>query len=89
MPSPESPLSDAPSFLQDLLHEIEKQRDTCDRIIDSKDRLIKEFKSEIKAKDDEYVKSLKKQGDDIDLLLERMAGQFKTLSKAFEEELEF
>ena len=27
------------------------------------------------GKDDEYVKSLKKQGDDIDLLLERMAGQ--------------
>ena len=69
---------------QELLSEIEKQRDTCDRIIDSKDRLIKEFKSEIKSKDDEYVKSLKKQGDDVDLLLERMASQFKTLSKAFE-----
>ena len=46
---------------QELLQEIEAQRDTCDRIIQSKDRLIKEFKTELKAKDDEYVKSLKKQ----------------------------
>ena len=46
---------------QELLAEIELQRDTCERIIQSKDRLIKEFKAELKAKDDEYVKSLKKQ----------------------------
>ena len=60
---------------QELLQEIEMQRDTCDRIIQSKDRLIKEFKTELKAKDDEYVKSLKKQAEDIDLLLERMGRQ--------------
>merc|ERR1719230_950516 len=52
---------------QELLAEIELQRDTCERIIQSKDRLIKEFKAELKAKDDEYVKSLKKQNDDIEL----------------------
>ena len=32
---------------QELLQEIEMQRDTCDRIIQSKDRLIKEFKTEL------------------------------------------
>ena len=73
---------------QELLHEIELQKDTCERIIQSKDRLIKEFKSELKAKDDEYVKSLKKQAEDIDLLLERMGKQFMALRKAFEDELE-
>ena len=64
------------------------QRDTCDRIIQSKDRLIKEFKTELKAKDDEYVKSLKKQNDDIELLLERMTRQFTSLRKTFDDELE-
>lgn len=42
---------------QELLQEIEMQRDTCDRIIQSKDRLIKEFKTELKAKDDERTSS--------------------------------
>lgn len=73
---------------QELLQEIEMQRDTCDRIIQSKDRLIKEFKTELKAKDDEYVKSLKKQAEDIDLLLERMGRQYGMLRKAFEDELD-
>jgi len=73
---------------QELLHEIELQKDTCERIIQSKDRLIKEFKTELKAKDDEYVKSLKKQHDDIELLLERMTRQFTQLRKTFDDELE-
>lgn len=51
---------------QELLAEIELQRDSCERIIQSKDRLIKEFKAELKAKDDEYVKSLKKQSGECD-----------------------
>ena len=37
---------------QDLMQDIEQQKDTCERIIQSKDRLIKEFKTELKAKDD-------------------------------------
>ena len=73
---------------QELLAEIELQRDACERIIQSKDRLIKEFKSELKMKDDEYVKSLKRQNDDIELLLERMARQFTSLRKTFDDELE-
>ena len=73
---------------QELLQEIELQRDTCGRIIQSKDRLIKEFKTELKAKDDEYVKSLKKQAEDIDLLLERMGRQYGLLRKEFEDQLE-
>lgn len=73
---------------QELLAEIELQRDTCDRIILSKDRLIKEFKSELKSKDDEYVKALKKQAEDVDLLILKMGNQFKKLRKHYEEELE-
>ena len=36
---------------QELFAEIELQRDSCERIIQAKDRLIKEFKAELKAKD--------------------------------------
>ncbi|KAJ1631920.1 sperm tail-domain-containing protein [Pavlovales sp. CCMP2436] len=75
---------------QELLSEIELQRDTCSRIIASKDFLVKEFKSELKGKaraapltkpawsrvcDDEYVKALKRQADDVETLLGRMGGQ--------------
>jgi len=73
---------------QELLAEIELQRDTCERIIRTKDQLIKEFKAELKAKDDEYVKSLKKQAEDIETLVERMGKQFIDLRGCFEEELE-
>jgi dynein regulatory complex protein 1 len=73
---------------QDLMQDIEQQKDTCERIIQSKDRLIKEFKAELKAKDDEYVKSLKKQAEDVDLLLDKMGQQYRSLRGAFEVELE-
>lgn len=47
--------------LQDLYAEIELQRQACERIIASKDKLIGEIKAELKKKDDEFVKTLKKQ----------------------------
>ena len=73
---------------QELFAEIELQRDSCERIIQAKDRLIKEFKAELKAKDDEYVKALKRQSDDVELLLERMTRQFTNLRRTFDDELE-
>lgn len=38
-------------------------------------------------KDDQYVKDLKKQSDDICLLLERMEEQVKSVTKSFRQEL--
>lgn len=49
----------SPPCAQELLAEIELQRETCARITQSKDHLIREFKLELKQKDDEYVKMLK------------------------------
>eukprot|EP00976_Prorocentrum_cordatum_P087531 1186944-Prorocentrum_minimum.AAC.1 len=72
---------------QDLFEEIEKQRTACDKITASKDRLISEVKNELKAKDDEYVKALKRQAEDIENLLTYMGQQFHDLQNAFEEEL--
>ena len=42
----------------------------------------------MKQKDEHYVKDLKKQAEDIDLMIERMDEQIKQLSKAYREELE-
>ena len=42
----------------------------------------------MKQKDDQYVKDLKKEAEDIDLMIERMDQQVKELTKAYRDELE-
>jgi dynein regulatory complex protein 1 len=73
---------------QDLLNEIDAQKASCGQIIESKDRLIKEFQAQLKGKDEEYVKSLKRQAEDVEAILERMSQQFKELQEEYEVELE-
>lgn len=41
----------------------------------------------MKGKDDQYVKDLKKQAEDVDLMIERMEEQIKNLTKALREEM--
>ena len=41
----------------------------------------------MKNLDDRYVKDLKKEAEDVDLMIERMEEQIKTLTKAYGEEL--
>mmetsp|Transcript_35004 Transcript_35004/g.99216 ORF Transcript_35004/g.99216 Transcript_35004/m.99216 type:complete len:688 (-) Transcript_35004:130-2193(-) len=72
---------------QDLHGEIEKQRRSCAKIVQSKNELISEIKSELKGKDDEYVRVLKKQAEDIDVILHFMTAQFHEMKEAFQEEL--
>eukprot|EP01012_Entosiphon_sulcatum_P018445 TRINITY_DN2318_c0_g1_i1.p1 TRINITY_DN2318_c0_g1~~TRINITY_DN2318_c0_g1_i1.p1 ORF type:complete len:660 (-),score=241.36 TRINITY_DN2318_c0_g1_i1:37-2016(-) len=73
---------------QDLLKEINAQKEACNKIIASKDRLINEFQQELKSKDEEYVKALKRHAEDIDKLIATMHQQTKALITAYEEELE-
>jgi dynein regulatory complex protein 1 len=73
---------------QDLLNEINAQKSACGQIIESKDRIIKEFQAQLKGKDEEYVKSLKRQAEDVEALLERMAHQFKEMQEDYDLELE-
>ena len=72
---------------QELFEEIQKQRASCNMIIESKEQLIQEMKAELKGKDDDYVKSLKRQADDIDLMISHMSQQFKDMQKSYHEEL--
>lgn len=50
---------------EDVLQHIQEQKSACDQVVASKDRLIAEYQKEIKAKEDEYVKALTKQAEDI------------------------
>jgi dynein regulatry complex protein 1 len=69
---------------QQLNSEIEAQRAACSDIIASKDNLIREFKKQLKLKDEEYVKSLKRYGQDIEELLRRMRKEIKELQQHYE-----
>lgn len=57
-------------------------------MIDEKNKLINDFKTELKQKDDLYVKTLKKYTDDIDLLIERMRDHMSKMRKFYLVELE-
>ncbi|XP_001380235.2 dynein regulatory complex protein 1 [Monodelphis domestica] len=72
---------------QDLWNLLTMQQQQCALLIEEKNKLIGDLQQELKAKDDQYVKDLKKQADDINLLLGRMEEQVKTLIKTFRQEL--
>jgi dynein regulatory complex protein 1 len=57
-------------------------------IIDGKQRLIDQFTNELKKKDDDYVKMVKDQSQDIKQLVGRMRSQFFTLRDENLKELE-
>ncbi|XP_004377746.1 dynein regulatory complex protein 1 [Trichechus manatus latirostris] len=72
---------------QDLWDMLNTQQLHCAGLIEDKNKLISELQQELKTKDDQYVKDLKKQADDICLLLERMEEQVKNVMKTFRQEL--
>ncbi|XP_022104509.1 dynein regulatory complex protein 1-like [Acanthaster planci] len=75
---------DLPMELHDLL---KQQKSLSEAMIDEKNKLINDFQMELKSKDDQYVKDLKKQAEDIDLMIDRMEEQVKNLTKAYRDEL--
>ena len=74
-----------PKAVQDLL---QQQKQSCQEMMDEKNKLIAEFEEELKMKDDRYVKNLRQQAEDVDLLVERMEEQAHSLVCAFREELD-
>ena len=64
------------------------QKQLCDSMIEEKNKLINDFKHELKNKDDSYVKALKKYAEEIDLLIERMKDQTFNMRRFYLEELE-
>merc|ERR1711865_1190749 len=73
---------------EEILAEMMLQREECDRIVLSKDTLIQEFERELRNKDETYVKSLKKQAEDIDTLIDNMNKQTEEMCRSYAEELQ-
>lgn len=73
---------------EEILAEMMLQKEECDRIVLSKDTLIQEFERELRVKDETYVKSLKKQAEDVDMLIDNMNKQTAEMARVYSEELE-
>jgi len=73
---------------QELNDQLQFQKSACKQIIESKDRRIEDFKSELKNKDEEYIKMLKQQSGDVTTLISKMRTQYHTLRRHYEQQLE-
>lgn len=73
---------------QELHQDIQLQMDACKTIIKSKDELISDFQQQLRSKDEEYVRSLRQQAEDVDDLLFRIRREFKELQQEYEKELD-
>ncbi|XP_036406110.1 dynein regulatory complex protein 1 [Megalops cyprinoides] len=71
---------------QDLRDALVSQQQLCALLIEDKNKLINDLQEELKASDNLYVKDLKRQGEDIDLMIERMEEQIKNLTKSYKQE---
>lgn len=74
---------------QELWEMLNNQQVNCAGLVEDKNKLISELQQELKIKDDQYVKDLKKQSEDITVLLERMEEQVKSVMKNFRQELNY
>ncbi|CAD7962826.1 unnamed protein product [Amoebophrya sp. A25] len=72
---------------QELHDQLLLQKEACLNILDGKDRRIREFLTELKNKDEEYQKMLKRQAHDVNLLIKKMRGQYVGLQEKYEEQL--
>ncbi|KAM9421780.1 dynein regulatory complex protein 1 [Salvelinus alpinus] len=73
---------------QDLRDSLSSQQQLCALLIEDKNKLIHELQQEMKLSDDRYVKNLKKQAEDVDLMIERMEDQVKFLMGSYRDELD-
>lgn len=67
---------------EELFDEIQQQQDAFGQITNGKEELRKEFEDELKRKDDEYVKMIKEQSNDVKDLIVKMRSQFHKIRDA-------
>ncbi|XP_071987938.1 dynein regulatory complex protein 1 [Engystomops pustulosus] len=80
-------LGEEKRIAEELWGLLNSQQLQCGQLIEDKNGLIGELQQELRRKDDQYVKDLKKQSEDISLLIERMEEQVQSLSKTYRQEL--
>lgn len=74
---------------QELQKEMDLQRVACNKVIEVKDQLIDEFRSQMREKEEEYVAALKQQTEDIDNLLAEMHQRTTVMVEAYGNQLSF
>uniref|UniRef100_A0A8C3L0I5 Dynein regulatory complex protein 1 n=1 Tax=Chrysolophus pictus TaxID=9089 RepID=A0A8C3L0I5_CHRPC len=68
---------------QELWQLLNPQQQPWTPLLEEKNKLIGELQQELKNKDEQYVQTIKKQSDDIHLLLERMEEQIRMMLKTY------
>jgi dynein regulatry complex protein 1 len=68
---------------QELHDQLLLQKEACANILDSKDRRIREFLTELKTKDEEYQKMLKRQSADANNNIKKMRKQYVVREKSY------
>ncbi|XP_009281727.1 PREDICTED: dynein regulatory complex protein 1, partial [Aptenodytes forsteri] len=72
---------------QELWQLLNQQQQQCALLLEEKNKLIGDLQQELKNKDEQYVQAIKKQSDDIHLLLERMEEQIRIMLKTYRHKL--
>jgi dynein regulatory complex protein 1 len=73
---------------QELHRDIQIQMTSCSDVIHSKDQLIGDFHKQLRGKDEEYVRTLRQQSDDVQDLLSRVRREFSELQNEYDKELD-
>nr|CCA19925.1 conserved hypothetical protein [Albugo laibachii Nc14] len=74
---------------QELQDELESLNTACEDIIISKNRVILEFQKELRKKDEDYVKALRVQSEDLEQIIARTGQQYTELQEEYELELSY
>ncbi|XP_035177934.1 dynein regulatory complex protein 1 [Oxyura jamaicensis] len=80
-------LAEEMTIPQELWQLLNQQQQQCALLLEEKNKLIGELQQELKNKDVQYVQAVKKQSDDIHLLLERMEEQIRVVLKTYRHKL--
>ncbi|XP_064002883.1 dynein regulatory complex protein 1 [Pogoniulus pusillus] len=72
---------------EELWQLLNQQQEQCTLLLEEKNKLISHLKEELKNKDEQYVEAIKKQSEDIHLLLERMEEQTRFMLKTYRHKL--
>ncbi|XP_071335511.1 dynein regulatory complex protein 1 isoform X2 [Trachinotus anak] len=74
--------------LQELREAQNSQQQLCALLLEDKKKFINDLQQEMKVGDERYVKDLRKEAEELDLMIERMEDHMKTLKKAYREEMD-
>lgn len=75
------------SVPHELQQQITQQQEGCAEIIKSKLQMIETIRAELRRKDDEYVRCLRRQAEDNELLLTSLNNQLDEVQRAHKGEL--